>query len=203
MGLGIIAKIAVNAIESLLTARGVSVLRLRKLASATAAVLTCSSMAAFINAKTPLAAAVCHSVLVFGNSFDYCGWMPNVSRPCSATQLRRQSSVRPASCIEGTAVSDRPAMYVNGAMPAQVLELGGADTALFFPAVNGSVWLYSTLVFYALNWLYLRTGSWTLLFAPPILIRVAAAMLWQRHVRVTPIRQHVADVLARTSHKLA
>jgi hypothetical protein len=42
-------------------------------------------MAAFINAKTPLAAAVCHSVLVFGNSFDYCGWMPNVSRPCSAT----------------------------------------------------------------------------------------------------------------------
>ena len=57
--------------------RGASQLRIRKLANATAASITCVSMVAFTQARSPLAALALHTALVLGNSFDYCGWFPN------------------------------------------------------------------------------------------------------------------------------
>ena len=121
----------------------------------TAALLTCSAMAVFIRAKTPFAAAMCHACLVFGNSFDYSGWMPNV------------------------------------------LELGGSDTAHFFPACNSFVWTLGFVFATLLAWLKRRTGSWALLFGGPIVMRLCAAVLWQHHVSVTPAREHVLAVRQR------
>ena len=57
--------------------RGASQLRIRKLANATAASITCVSMVAFTQVRSPLGALALHTTLVFGNSFDYCGWFPN------------------------------------------------------------------------------------------------------------------------------
>ena len=57
--------------------RGASQLRIRKLANATAASITCVSMVAFTQVRSPLAALALHTALVLGNSFDYCGWFPN------------------------------------------------------------------------------------------------------------------------------
>ena len=67
--------------------RGSSQLRIRKLANATAASITCVSMVAFTQVRSPLAALALHTTLVFGNSFDYCGWFPN-SKTASDLFLR-------------------------------------------------------------------------------------------------------------------
>ena len=60
----------VNSLESVLLSRGTSQLRLRKLASAAAAITTCSSMGCFLRARTPRSAMLCQCALTIGNSFD-------------------------------------------------------------------------------------------------------------------------------------
>ena len=70
-------------------------------------------------------------------------------------------------------------------------ELGGEDTYIFFPLMNTTAWALSFIIANLLAWLKRRTGSWTLLFCGPVVVRLVAAVVWQRHASVTPVRERI------------
>ena len=74
--------------------RGASQLRIRKLANATAASITCVSMVAFTQVRSPLAALALHTTLVLGNSFDYCGWFPNSKTASLPSAWKHESTLK-------------------------------------------------------------------------------------------------------------
>ena len=70
-------------------------------------------------------------------------------------------------------------------------ELGGEDTYIFFPLMNTTAWALSFIIANLLAWLKRRTGSWTLLFCGPVVVRLVAAVVWQKHASVTPVRERI------------
>ena len=66
-------------------AKGVSQLKLRKLATKTGSLIACSSLLAFNATRNVYVATLAYCGIILGNGFDYSGFMPNyieVQVPC-------------------------------------------------------------------------------------------------------------------------
>ena len=77
MLVGFFSKLALGGLESFLLSKGTSQLGIRKIANSIATVLGCSSLVLFVRQKSPAMATLCYCGLLMGNSFDYCGFLPN------------------------------------------------------------------------------------------------------------------------------
>ena len=149
MAVGFFGKLALGGMESWLLARGASQILIRRLCNSIATVLGCSSLLLFVRASTPALATLCYCGLLAGNSFDYCGFLPNY------------------------------------------LELGGDDTAYLSSFMNTSNALICFVISSGLAALKRATGSWALLLAAPVGIRLLAGLAYLRFGSVRSARSHL------------